>query len=64
METTITISVETKKLLEKLKRDETWDSFLRKIALEEIKKRREANRKKLSSLLISEEGRAKWAREF
>jgi predicted CopG family antitoxin len=64
METTITISIETKKLLEKLKGRETWDSFLRRMALEELKKRREVNRKKLAELLVEETGRAKWAREF
>jgi hypothetical protein len=64
MDTTITVSMETKKLLEKLKGDETWDSFLRKIALDEIKKRREENRKKLAELLVEDVGRAVWAREF
>jgi hypothetical protein len=64
METTITISIETKKLLEKLKGKETWDSFLRRIALEELKKRREENRAKLAELLVDEVRRAKWAREY
>jgi len=64
METTITISIETKKLLEKLKGKETWDSFLRRIALEELKKRRKENRAKLAELLVDEVRRAKWAREY
>ena len=62
MGTTITISIETKKLLEKLKGNETW-ILLRKIAMKEIKKR-EINRKKLRELLVDEIERSKWAREF
>ncbi|MCS7365895.1 MAG: hypothetical protein NDF54_10695 [archaeon GB-1867-035] len=37
--TTITIKYETKKLLDRLRGDLSWDEFLRKMALEEYKKR-------------------------
>ena len=65
--TTITVSVETKELLSKLKGGETWDSFLRRLALEELKKRRDKVREELGKLLELEyeEVRVRsWAREF
>lgn len=65
--TTITVSRETKELLSKLKGEETWDSFLRKLALEELKKRRETVREELGKLLELEykETRVEsWAREL
>ena len=65
--TTITVSVETKLLLERVKGDETWDAFLRRVTLEKLKARREEVRKRLNELLEAEyeEVRVRrWAREF
>ncbi|MEM0008990.1 MULTISPECIES: hypothetical protein [Thermofilum] len=65
--TTITISRETRDLLLKLKGKKSWDSFLREMALEEIKKKRQEIREKLQELLELEyeDVRVKrWAREF
>lgn len=65
--TTITVSTETKELLEKLKGGETWDEFLRRLAEEKLRERREAIRRKLSDLLEAEfeEVRvSRWAREY
>jgi len=65
--TTITVSYETKHLLEKIKGEETWDTFLRKIAVETLKKRRENIREKLAELLeveFEEVKVKKWAREY
>ncbi len=65
--TTITVSVETKLLLERVKGDETWDAFLRRVALEKLKARREEVRRRLNELLEAEyeEVRVRgWAREF
>ncbi len=65
--TTITVSVETKLLLERVKGDETWDSFLRKVALERLESKREEVRKRLNELLEMEyeEVRvSRWAREY
>uniref|UniRef100_A0A7J3X784 Uncharacterized protein n=1 Tax=Thermofilum pendens TaxID=2269 RepID=A0A7J3X784_THEPE len=64
--TTITVTRETKTLLSKLKGRETWDSFLRKLAVEELRKRRERVREELGRLLELEyeEVRVRsWARE-
>ncbi len=61
--TTITISRETKALLEALKGDKTWDEFLREIAEEIMRKRREEARRELARLLEAEEvEKAKWSR--
>jgi len=65
--TTITLSVETKRLLERVKRDETWDSFQRHFALERLEAKREEVRKRLNELLEMEyeEVRvSRWAREY
>ena len=64
--TTITVSIETKLLLERVKGDETWDSFLRKVALEKLEARREEVRRRLNELLEMEYGEVRargWARE-
>jgi len=46
MSTTITLSRETKKLLDELRKDKPWDEFLREIALKlREEKRREALKK-------------------
>lgn len=42
--TTIAVSVETKSLLERLKGDMTWDEFLRRLAEEVLREKREAVR--------------------
>ena len=63
MSTTITISRETKEILEMLKGSKTWDEFLREVAKELVKKRREEARRALAQLLESENlGRAEWTR--
>ena len=60
--TTITVSIETKLLLERVKGDETWDSFLRKVALEKLEARREEVRRRLNEFLEMEYGEVR-ARE-
>ena len=65
--TTITVSAETKELLEKVKGDETWDEFLRKVALNMLRERRERVRRRLAELLELgyEDVRVRgWAREY
>jgi len=65
--TTITVSRETRELLSKLKGRESWDSFLKRLALEELKKRKDKVREELERLLELEyeEVRVRsWAREF
>lgn len=65
--TTITVSRETKMLLKKVKGSETWDSFLRQLALRELEAKREEARRKLNELLELEyeEVRVReWAREY
>ncbi|WP_148683071.1 hypothetical protein [Pyrobaculum ferrireducens] len=63
MSTTITISRETKALLEALKGSKTWDEFLRELAQEAVKRRREDARKALAELLEEEAvERARWTR--
>ncbi len=47
MSTTITVKKETKKLLERLKGKESWDTFLRKMALNEYHRRKNEALKKL-----------------
>ena len=67
MSTTITVSVETKKLLEKIKGDRTWDAFLRELALEILESRRERVRRELNELLELEYEDVRvrrWAREY
>jgi len=61
--TTITISRETKALLEALKRGKTWDEFLRELAQEAVKRRREDARRALAEMLEEEAvERARWTR--
>jgi len=65
--TTITVSVETKELLERLKGGKTWEEFLRGLAEEMLRERRERVRKRLGELLEAEfeEVRVRgWAREY
>jgi len=65
--TTITVSAETKELLEKVKGDETWDEFLRRVALDMLRERREKVRRRLGELLELgyEDVRVRgWAREY
>jgi predicted CopG family antitoxin len=61
--TTITISRETKALLEALKGGRTWDEFLRELAQEAVKRRREDARRALAEMLEEEAvERARWTR--
>lgn len=65
--TTITVSAETKELLEKLKGGKTWEEFLRSLAEEMLRERRERVRERLGELLEAEfeEVRVRrWAREY
>jgi hypothetical protein len=65
--TTIKVSRETRDLLLKLKGKNSWDSFLRELALSEIQERRQRIRKKLEELLELDYGDVvvkKWAKEF
>ncbi|MGC9051075.1 antitoxin VapB family protein [Pyrobaculum sp.] len=63
MSTTITISRETKALLEALKGGRTWDEFLRELAQEAVKRRREDARRALAEMLEEEAvERARWTR--
>jgi predicted CopG family antitoxin len=67
MNTTIPVSDEVKKRLEKLKGGRTWDEFLESLVNEIYRTRRERNRKALGELFVStaEEVRTrKWAREY
>lgn len=62
MSTSITISRETKEIL-MLKGSKTWDEFLREVAEELVKRKREEARRALAQLLESESlGRAQWTR--
>ncbi len=61
--TTITISRETKALLEALKGGKTWDEFLRELAREAVKRRREDAGRALAEMLRGEAlERARWTR--
>ncbi|OYT30527.1 MAG: hypothetical protein B6U94_06665 [Thermofilum sp. ex4484_79] len=65
--TTITILSKTKRALEALKKDESWDEFLLKLIAEIQRVRREKNRGKLSEILEAEFEEVKikkWAREY
>ena len=65
--TTITISKETKLVLEALKAVESWDEFLLGIIAEVQRIRREKSRGRLSELLeveFEEVRVRKWAREY
>jgi predicted CopG family antitoxin len=66
MTTTIPVSEEIKKILERIKGRMTWDEFLEYLINEVYKVRRERNRAELNNLFKStaEEVRVKkWARE-
>lgn len=60
----ITITIETKRVLEKMKGDPSWDDFLRKLVLDIIGKEREDNGKHLLKLLEDEPKRVKLARRY
>lgn len=65
--TTITVSRKTKELLLRLKGEETWDSFLRRLALEALREKRERARERLRELLELdyEDVRVRsWSREY
>ncbi len=67
MPTTITIKEGTKELLKEMKGDKDWDSFLRELAVNYLKIKREEVRFRLKKLLSAEydEVRVKeWAREY
>ena len=73
--TTITISTQTKKILEKLKGDLSWDEFLRnlareyermirtKLAREYLRRRPMSNEEAETILRFVEEGRREWSSE-
>jgi len=52
--TTITISTRTKRILESLKGDESWDEFLFRLVAEFQRMTRERNRRRLAELLEAE----------
>jgi len=56
MSTTITLSKETKEMLQKLKGNKTWDEFLLELALKEQRTRMEKALKKLREIPWVEEG--------
>ncbi|MCD6562812.1 MAG: hypothetical protein J7K23_02695 [Thermoproteales archaeon] len=65
--TTITVYSRTKRTLESLKGDESWDEFLLKLVSEVQRLRREKNRSKLSEMFkadFEEVKIKKWAREY
>ena len=67
MVTTISVDEEVKKLLESLKGDKDWNSFLKELAEEYATFKREKVRKELKELFEAEfeDVRVKmWAREF
>jgi len=67
MPTTITIKEDTKELLKSLKGEKDWNSFLKDLAKEHLKAKREESRKKLKELLIMEFEDVKvkkWAKEY
>ncbi len=68
MVTTISIREDVKKLLEEVKGDKDWNTFLKELAEEYIAMKREKVRSRLKELLIiddTEELRVKtWARKY
>ncbi len=67
MPTTITIREETKEMLREMKGEKDWDSFLRELAENYLKMKREEIRAKLRELLSAEYEEVKvkkWAREY
>ena len=64
MPTTITIKEDTKKILSRMKGEEDWDTFLKKLTKEYLRMKRELARKKLKELFIEETRVKRWAREY
>jgi len=67
MSTTITIKKGTKEMLREMKGDKDWDSFLRELAENYLKMKREEVRAKLREMLTAEYDEVrvkKWAREY
>jgi len=64
MATTITISKDTKEVLENLKGKRSWDVFLKELAREYMKSKREKIRKELRKLFVEETRVKGWAREY
>lgn len=67
MPTTITIKERTKEILREMKGDKDWDSFLRELAENYLKMKREEVRAKLKKMLTEEYDEVrvkKWAREY
>lgn len=64
MATTITISKSTKEILENLKGRRSWDAFLKELAREYMKSRRERIREELRKLFVEETRVKGWAREY
>ena len=67
MPTTITIKEGTKELLKEMKGDRDWDSFLRELAENYLKMKREEVRLRLKKLLSAEYDEVRvrgWAREY
>ena len=68
MVTTISVKEDVKKLLEEVKGDKDWNTFLKELVEEYIEMRRERIRSKLKELLTiddAEELRVKkWVREY
>ena len=68
MVTTISVKEEVKKLLEEIKGDKDWNTFLKELAEEYLAIKREKIRRRLRELLVIddfEELRVKgWTREY
>lgn len=64
MPTTITIRRDTKEALESIKFGKSWDTFLRKLAEEYMKLKREKVREELKKLFAEEMRVRRWAREY
>ncbi len=64
MPTTITIRRDTKEALESIKFRKSWDAFLRGLAEEYMKLKREKVREELKKLFAEETRVRRWAREY
>lgn len=67
MVTTISVDEEVKNMLERIKGDRDWNSFLKDLLEDYLTLKREKVRKELGQLFVSELGEVrvrKWAREF
>jgi hypothetical protein len=64
MPTTITISRGTKEVLESIRGRKKWDVFLRELAEEYMKVKRDKVRRELKKLLVEETRIKEWAREY